>query len=72
MNSQADTVMFPVQDILGLGQENRMNQPGIAQNNWKWRLLKKQMDEEILQKMADLVDKSNRCSKLHADSPDFI
>ena len=28
---------FPLQDILGLGTETRMNLPGTAQGNWGWR-----------------------------------
>ena len=38
MASVADTVIFPVQDLLGLGQEARMNVPGIAAGQWQWRL----------------------------------
>jgi 4-alpha-glucanotransferase len=38
MASVADTVIFPVQDLLGLGEEARMNVPGIAAGQWQWRL----------------------------------
>lgn len=38
MASVADTVIFPVQDILGLGAEARMNRPGLGTGNWRWRL----------------------------------
>ncbi len=31
-------VISPVQDYLGLGSEARLNQPGVPQGNWKWRL----------------------------------
>jgi len=30
--------MFPMQDLLGLGAEGRMNTPGIAHGNWQWRM----------------------------------
>jgi 4-alpha-glucanotransferase len=36
--SKADTVIFPVQDMLGLGSEARMNLPGVALGNWRWQL----------------------------------
>ena len=38
MRSTADTVIFPVQDLLGLGSEARMNKPGTPAGNWEWRL----------------------------------
>ncbi|HTV01981.1 MAG TPA: 4-alpha-glucanotransferase [Luteitalea sp.] len=36
--SVADTAIVPVQDVLGLGSEARMNVPGQASGNWRWRL----------------------------------
>ena len=36
--SVANTVVIPVQDILGLGQRHRMNMPSLNQGNWKWRI----------------------------------
>ena len=36
--SVAETAIVPVQDILGLGSEARMNTPGNGQHNWSWRL----------------------------------
>ncbi|MCU1220743.1 MAG: 4-alpha-glucanotransferase [Candidatus Angelobacter sp.] len=38
MKSVANTVLFPMQDVLGLGSEARMNTPGTLGGNWKWRL----------------------------------
>ena len=38
MASVAGTVVFPVQDVLGLGSEARMNTPGKAAGNWTWRM----------------------------------
>ncbi|NNE35331.1 MAG: 4-alpha-glucanotransferase [Rhodothermales bacterium] len=35
--SVADSVIFPLQDVLGLGTEARMNVPGEATGNWSWR-----------------------------------
>jgi len=36
--SVANTAVVPVQDVLGLGSEARMNRPGSATGNWVWRL----------------------------------
>ena len=36
--SVAKYCIVPLQDILELGEESRMNTPGKAQNNWQWRL----------------------------------
>jgi 4-alpha-glucanotransferase len=36
--SVAQTAIVPVQDILGLGNDARMNLPGASANNWSWRL----------------------------------
>lgn len=38
MSSVADTVIIPMQDILGLDGETRMNLPASQQRNWEWRL----------------------------------
>ena len=37
--SVAETAIVPVQDILSLGSEARMNRPGAEKDNWSWRLL---------------------------------
>jgi 4-alpha-glucanotransferase len=37
MASVADTVLIPLQDVLGLGSEARMNLPGKPDGNWQWR-----------------------------------
>ena len=38
MMSVADTAILPMQDILGLGEEARMNRPATTEKNWQWRL----------------------------------
>ena len=35
--SNANTFVVPMQDLLGLGSEARMNTPGVAGGNWQWR-----------------------------------
>ena len=60
MRSKANTVIFPVQDILGLGQDDRMNMPGIAQDNWQWRVSRDQITEGILKKLSEKTVNSSR------------
>ncbi len=37
MASVSDTVLYPLQDVLGVGSEGRMNLPGTSSGNWRWR-----------------------------------
>ena len=37
MTSDADTAIIPLQDVLGLGSEARMNTPNTTVGNWSWR-----------------------------------
>jgi 4-alpha-glucanotransferase len=63
MASVADTVVFPVQDLLGLGKEARMNTPATLGGNWRWRLLPGQLAPEIagrLWKYADCYERRLR------------
>ena len=48
MMSVADLAIIPMQDILGLGDEARMNQPATKKGNWRWRLLPDQITPSIV------------------------
>lgn len=52
--SNANLAILPVQDVLGLGDEARMNTPSTATGNWKFRLTKapSRYDTAILRKMV--------------------
>ena len=47
MMSVAKMVIIPMQDMLGLGGEARMNQPSVTEGNWKWRLLPDQITTQL-------------------------
>jgi 4-alpha-glucanotransferase len=47
MGSVADWCVVPMQDWLGLGSESRMNVPGTAAGNWRWRLLPGEASETL-------------------------
>ena len=42
--SHSDTVIMPIQDILGFGADTRMNTPGKAENNWAFRITREQLN----------------------------
>ncbi|MBE6717960.1 MAG: 4-alpha-glucanotransferase [Ruminococcaceae bacterium] len=48
--SCADTVILPIQDIMGFGADTRLNIPGKADNNWSFRITKQQLDSIDTQK----------------------
>jgi 4-alpha-glucanotransferase len=55
MMSVADTVVIPMQDLLGLGNEARMNRPGEAGGNWVWRMREDEWTPEVGKRLADLT-----------------
>ena len=56
MRSVADTVLFPAQDVLGLGSEARMNVPGTMGRNWKWRMLPEALGDEHRQRLRTFAN----------------
>jgi 4-alpha-glucanotransferase len=47
LSSVANTAIVPMQDVLRLGDEARMNVPGQPQGNWSWRMRWDQMDSGL-------------------------
>lgn len=60
MKSVADMSIIPLQDILGLGEESRMNRPSIGNNNWEWRFMPEQINEYITEKLLTLTETFGR------------
>ncbi len=58
--SVANLAIAPVQDLLGLNSEARMNTPGTDKINWKWRLFPGQIDEQVLDRLAELTEATFR------------
>lgn len=54
--SAADTVIIPVQDVLGLDEQARMNRPASRKGNWIWRLRPGRMTASIGKKLARLAE----------------
>ena len=53
--SVADTAMVPLQDVLGLGNEARMNLPATTQRNWIWRFRAGDITPEIRDRLKQLT-----------------
>ena len=53
--SVADTVVHPMQDVLGLGGEHRMNLPGRGEGYWEWRFAWPQVQPVHAQRLAHLT-----------------
>jgi 4-alpha-glucanotransferase len=56
LSSIAALAVIPLQDILGLGSEGRMNVPGQEQGNWRWRYLPEWLTPEVGAQLAELTD----------------
>jgi 4-alpha-glucanotransferase len=63
MISIADTVIFPLQDILTLGIEARMNRPGTEIGNWRWQLTRDQISPPVIQNLGELTALYGRTKK---------
>ncbi len=58
--SPARMAVAPLQDVLGLGSEARMNLPGTAWGNWQWRFRCEQVTKEIQRRLRDLTASTQR------------
>ncbi|MDH5385663.1 MAG: 4-alpha-glucanotransferase [Candidatus Aminicenantes bacterium] len=58
--SVANTFIVPMQDILGLGEEARMNKPATKRGNWCWRLLPEQVTVSLTEKLAEITETYGR------------
>jgi 4-alpha-glucanotransferase len=55
MSSVADRAIFPLQDILGLGSDSRMNIPGVADGNWAWRFSGEILTNNLADRLRDMT-----------------
>lgn len=60
MESPAELAIIPMQDILGLGSEARMNKPAAQAGNWRWRVSPEAFDKNLLGKLRDLTAETKR------------
>ena len=60
LSSIADTAIVPIQDVLGLGNEARMNTPSRAEGNWGWRMREDAFTDELIARLRDLTAATGR------------
>ncbi|NQT27224.1 4-alpha-glucanotransferase [candidate division KSB1 bacterium] len=56
LSSPADTVIVPIQDVIGLGVEHRINNPSTIGDNWKWKLAPGQLDYSLSLKLKEMIE----------------
>jgi 4-alpha-glucanotransferase len=60
LSSVANQVIIPLQDILGLGSEARMNDPSQIEGNWRWRYRTDALTEDLGEKLKSLTETYGR------------
>jgi 4-alpha-glucanotransferase len=60
--SVADISIVPLQDILSLDSQSRMNVPGVAVNNWAWRFKSGDVSDAVIARLRQLTDLYGRLS----------
>ncbi len=58
--SVAETCIFPLQDVLHLGSEARMNVPAMADGNWAWRYRSDALHPDLAVKLAAIMEMTDR------------
>jgi 4-alpha-glucanotransferase len=60
LGSNADLAVVPLQDVLGLGSEARMNTPGSASGDWLWRFRDGRLTRELAARLRDITARTGR------------
>lgn len=58
--SAGQLVIVPLQDLLNLGSEARMNIPGISENNWAWKFQWGQIPHDLVVKIHERLENTGR------------
>jgi 4-alpha-glucanotransferase len=61
--SVANTAIVPMQDVLGLGTEARMNLPNSTSGNWLWRFDDNALTNDLAERLRDLTDLYGRLAE---------
>jgi 4-alpha-glucanotransferase len=59
-SSPAALAIAPLQDLLNMGSEARMNVPGRADGNWRWRVREDMLSSQSFQWLRDLTESCKR------------
>ena len=69
-SSVAALAIAPLQDVLNLGKDARMNQPGTAQGNWRWRSTEAMLSTSAWESLRDVTHASARSADVEISRPD--
>jgi len=61
--SVANMAIFPLQDVLGVGSEGRMNTPGRASGNWGWRYTQEMLTNAPSERLKTMTETYGRVTK---------
>ncbi|KGF72427.1 4-alpha-glucanotransferase [Neosynechococcus sphagnicola sy1] len=68
LSSIANQAIIPLQDLLGLGTEARMNFPGKAEGNWGWRYQPDALTQALREQLQDLTERFGRAPQPNSQS----
>jgi 4-alpha-glucanotransferase len=68
-NSVARYALAPLQDVLGMGSEARMNTPGVAEGNWTWRFAPGALTSDAARRLREITRDADRLASAAAVHP---
>jgi 4-alpha-glucanotransferase len=60
LSSRARLAIVPAQDVLSLGPDARLNTPGRSEGNWRWRLRRGQLTDELAARLRAATERHDR------------
>jgi 4-alpha-glucanotransferase len=66
-SSNSGLTIAPLQDLLNLGVEGRMNVPGVAAGNWGWRCTEEMLEPSIFERLRGLTIRTGRMPAVKAE-----
>jgi 4-alpha-glucanotransferase len=72
LTSRANLSIIPMQDLLSLGSEARMNNPAKPSHNWEWRLKSEQLNNKNFEEFRILTKASRRRVSRTRLSPEMV
>jgi 4-alpha-glucanotransferase len=67
-SSNSGLAIAPLQDLLDLGAEGRMNVLGVAAGNWRWRCAEEMLDPSIFERLRELTTAAGRMSLVNTET----
>lgn len=67
LSSVANQAIIPLQDLMGLGSEARMNTPGVGAGNWEWRYSEAMITSQMKRSLKQLTEVYGRSRDRQVD-----